>query len=157
LKKNNIKMNENGYFSIEFLYQVLLKFKTWIIINQQLIQYSHNTFFTYNLYDIFQANDLLIRHHSNTIFWKKNRSFLEFLIIIYITRIFLPRIFFLYKDNDVRKGATRYSINWLNMNLPKWQENSILNSDRVNISETTKQKILNIFKRKFLKKILSII
>jgi glycosyltransferase involved in cell wall biosynthesis len=28
LKKNNIKMNENGYFSIEFLYQVLLKFKT---------------------------------------------------------------------------------------------------------------------------------
>jgi hypothetical protein len=154
LKQKNIWLNERGYFPLEFLCKVLMNFKKWILINEKITDYFNNIYFTYNLYDIFQANALIIKNYSGTPFWKKNKDLIEFLIITYSTRIFLSRIFLLYKEKDVRKGALRFAENWLNINVPKWKENPILLSKKVDLTEESRQRIINIFKRNFYKKIL---
>ena len=150
---NNISLNMNGYFPMEFLYKVMLNFKQWLLVNKEIIIYLNNNSFTYNLYDIFQMNNLLIKNYSHTTFWKQNRSVIEFLMILYATRIFLSRIFLSYDDKYVRKGAMKHSLNWLEMNIPSWQKNPILNSKKVSLSEESRERVLNIFNRRFFKKI----
>lgn len=153
LINNNIYLNENGYFPLIFLYDVMRHFKNWLLINGNIVQYVYNNNFTYNLYDIFQMNDLLIKNHSKTAFWKNNKDLIEFLMILYVTRIFLSRIFLSYKDKHTRKGSLSFSKNWLTINIPNWKNNIILNSKKADLSEESRQRVLNIFDRSFFRKI----
>jgi hypothetical protein len=57
------------------------------------------------------ANDLLIQNYAKTPFWKKNSDLIEYLMIIYVTRIFLTRIFSSHKEKHIRKGALNHSYN----------------------------------------------
>jgi hypothetical protein len=138
---------------LEFLYKVMTSFKEWILINDEIVTYLSNNSFTYNLYDIFQMNDLLFKNYSRTPFWKDNKDLIEFLMILYVTRIFLSRIFLSHNDKQIRKGAMKFSNNWLELNIPHWRNNPILTSKKVNLSELSRQRVLNIFNRRFFKKI----
>lgn len=156
LKKNNILLNEQGYFPLEFIYKVMLNFKHWVLINAEIVKYFSNNVFTYNLYDIFQMNNLLINNYSRTTFWKQNKDLIEFLMILYVTRIFLPRIFLIHKDKHIRLGAFNHAKNWLALNIPNWKDNVILNSEKSDLSNESREKILHIFDRSFFKKIFGV-
>lgn len=152
LNRNSITLNENGYFPLEFLYKVMMNFDQWVLIKEKIIDYSYNSNFTYNLYDIFQMNNLLIKNYSNTSFWKKNIELIQFLMILYVTRIFLSRIFLVYEDRNTRKGAINFAKNWLSSNIPNWKTNKILNSKKTDLSNESRERILNIFDWKLFSK-----
>jgi hypothetical protein len=72
-------------------------------------------------------NEYLINHESDTKFWKDNKEFIEYLMIIYVLKVYLVRMSFLYKKNlEVMSNSLDKADCWLNKYIPNWRTNKIL-------------------------------
>ncbi|OAV63546.1 putative glycosyl transferase [Bacteroidales bacterium Barb6] len=105
LKNNNIRLNEDKYFPLVFIYEAMAKARKWVFIDKQLVSFESNRTYTYNLYDIFEMNDYLINKYQKTMFWKQNKDLIELWMIMFVIQVFIPRIFVSYKSNIARKAA----------------------------------------------------
>ncbi|MDR0825738.1 MAG: hypothetical protein LBM72_00555, partial [Mycoplasmataceae bacterium] len=119
------------YSQLVFIYKVLIHFKKWAVYDSDLITFERSTGFTYNLYDIFQQNQYLIETYSRTKFWKSHQQFIEFLMIMFILTIFLPRIFIQYNSKEINHIAVEKARNWLEKYIPSWKSNKWLKTSLI--------------------------
>jgi hypothetical protein len=130
LKKHNIVLNEQIYAPLIFIYQTLISFKKWIIVDSHHAEYERNKSYTYNFYDIFEQNDDLISEYSKTKFWNTNLDLIEYLITVYVIYVFVIRIFHTYSQRTIQQNAVVKAKSWLNSNFPDWRDNKILNNPK---------------------------
>jgi hypothetical protein len=110
-----------------YIYAIISHLDKWLSVEQELVTYHENKSYTYNLNDIFAMNEYLINHESNTKFWKENKEFIEYLMIIYVLKIYVVRMSELYKkDKKVIASSLRKAGEWLKKYIPNWKSNKIL-------------------------------
>jgi hypothetical protein len=110
-----------------YIYAIISHIDKWLSVEQELVTYYENKSYTYNLNDIFAMNEYLIKHESNTKFWKDNKDFIEYLMIIYVLKIYVVRMLDLYKkDKKIITNSLRKAGEWLKKYIPNWKSNKIL-------------------------------
>jgi glycosyltransferase involved in cell wall biosynthesis len=105
LRDNHIILNNNKYTPLLFMYQVMSNFKTCVLINKKMTTFVKAQSYTYNLYDIFESNNILLSEYVNTRFYKNHKNLIEYLMIISVLRFFLIRIYESYGDGRELKIA----------------------------------------------------
>jgi glycosyltransferase involved in cell wall biosynthesis len=125
LKNHNIHLNSDHYYPLIYFYSILSHFHKWLSLNIKLVDFHENKSYSYNLADIFTMNEILINEYSKTKFWIENREFLEYLMIIYVLKIFIFRACKIYSDRKTITNILKKSDNWLKQYIPNWRKNKI--------------------------------
>jgi glycosyltransferase involved in cell wall biosynthesis len=105
LRENHIELEKNRYMPLLFMYQIFSKLNSCILIDKKLASFTKVQSYSYNLYDIFEANKILFDRYQKTTFFKKNQTIIKNLIILSIFRFFLVRVYESYGNSSTTKIA----------------------------------------------------
>lgn len=119
LKKHKINFTINMHAPLFFLLSYLQHVNRTTIVHLSIISKLRNTYYSYNLYDVFDQNILILSNLAKNSVWVKNKDFFEFVLIYSLIHLFLPRIFTIYNDSSVRGAALKATSKWLTKYIPK--------------------------------------
>ncbi|MDR0545719.1 MAG: glycosyltransferase family 2 protein [Mycoplasmataceae bacterium] len=138
LKNKNITYNTSTYFYLVFIYECLANTTDILYINRKLASFKKSNYYTYNLYDVFEQNNYLIKTYGKTSFFTSHKAFIEALMIASVLKNFLMRIFQTYNIWSVRGSACEAAASWLNTNIPNWRKNKYFSSANYFLSPLSK-------------------